>query len=231
VSEPCSLAKCRPGSDHGQDLPKIPAPSDAPRRSKKAEQAAATRRILLDVARELFTTRGFAGTGTEEIVAQAGMTMGALYYHFKDKRDLFRAVFEEVEQEFDEIGRAAAAAESDPWKAFLAGCIANVEATRRPDIRQVCMLDAPSVLGWETWRQIDGQFSMRSMGGGIKALIKHGIIPPEPVEPLAALLVGALNEAGMMLAHHNDDEAMRRQILDSLVRFLERLRPAESPTA
>ena len=198
-----------------------------PRGTRKAEQAAATRAALLRVARELFTARGYGSTGTEDIVEQAGMTMGALYYHFRDKRDLFRAVFEEVEAEFDQIGRDAAAGVEEPWEAFIAGCVANVDACRRPDIHQICMLDAPSVLGWETWRKIDGAFSMRSMRGALRAMISAGQIADEPTEPLAALLIGALNEAGLMIAHADDPSAVRESVMDSLLRFLERLRIAQ----
>lgn len=196
----------------------------APRRTRKAEQAAATRGELLRVARELFTARGFGATGTEDIVEQAGVTMGALYYHFRDKRDLFRAVFEEVEAEFDQIGRDAAKVVAEPWDAFIAACIANVDACRRPDIHQVCLMDAPSVLGWETWRRIDGSYSMKSMRAGLRALINAGEIEDEPTAPLAALLVGALNEAGLSIAHADDPEAEREPVVAALIRLLTRLR-------
>jgi AcrR family transcriptional regulator len=150
--------------------------------------------------------------------------MGALYYHFRDKRDLFRAVFEEVEGEFDEIARRAAMAESDPWSAFIAGCLANVDACRRPDIHQICMLDAPSVLGWETWREIDGAYAMKSMRGALRRLMREQIISEEPTEPLAALLVGALNEAGMTIAHAHDPEAKREEVVGALIRLFDRLK-------
>lgn len=197
------------------------------RRTRKAEQAAATRAVLLRVARDLFTARGYGATGTEEIVEQAGMTMGALYYHFKDKRDLFRAVFELVEAEFDQIGREAAQQEKEPWTAFTAACIANVDACRRPDIHQICLMDAPSVLGWETWRRIDGAYSMKSMRSGLRALMTVGEIAEEPTAPLAALLVGALNEAGLSIAHAEDPVAAREPVVAALLRLLERLRVAK----
>lgn len=150
--------------------------------------------------------------------------MGALYYHFRDKRDLFRAVFEEVEGEFDQIGREAAMGIEDPWEAFIAGCLANVDACRRPDIHQICMLDAPSVLGWETWRKIDGAYAMKTMRGALRHLMKQGVIAEEPPEPLAALLIGALNEAGLSIAHAEDPESKREEMAAALVRLLERLR-------
>lgn len=200
------------------------APSPAKKPNRKAIQATNTRAIFMRVARELFTARGYVNTRTEEVVEHAGMTMGALYYHFRDKRDLFRAVFEEVEGEFDSIGREAAAAVSDPWESFITGCIANVDACRRPDIHQICMLDAPSVLGWETWRKIDGAFAMKSMRGALRHLMTAKIIEDEPTEPLAALLVGALNEAGLTIAHAEDPAAKREVVVTALIRLLERLK-------
>lgn len=205
-------------------MPTTTTPTTEVRRTRKAEQAAATKAILLRVARELFTAKGYGATGTEEIVERSGMTMGALYYHFRDKRDLFRAVFEELEQEFDDIGREAAMSKADAWEAFIAGCTAIVDACRRPDIHQICMLDAPSVLGWELWRKIDGQHSMASMSMGLRMLMQAGFIAEEPVEPLAALLIGMVNEAGLAIAHADDPMAMRDSILAALGRFLDRLR-------
>src|SRR3954452_122275 len=80
--------------------------------SSKAQQSEATRRKLLRVGRDLFARRGFADVPTEEIVRRAGVTRGALYHHFRDKRDLFAAVVEQVEQDVMERVAAAALAES-----------------------------------------------------------------------------------------------------------------------
>lgn len=98
----------------------IPSTAEAP--SQKARQAAATRSQLLAVGRQLFAERGFAGTSTEEIVQQAQVTRGALYYHFRSKEDLFRAVFEAVEEDLNARVTAVATAAGEPWPALLAGC-------------------------------------------------------------------------------------------------------------
>ena len=71
-------------------------------RRTQAQRRATTRRALLDAARSLFAERGYHETAAEEIVRRAGLTRGALYHHFEDKKDLFRAVVEEMEGEIDE---------------------------------------------------------------------------------------------------------------------------------
>src|SRR3954463_6735668 len=91
-------------------------------KTRRAEQAEGTRSALIEAARSLFAERGYADVATEEIVAAARVTRGALYYHFEDKRDLFRAVYAEADRELVERTIQAAAAESDPWQELLTGC-------------------------------------------------------------------------------------------------------------
>src|SRR5688572_15051877 len=117
----------------------------------------ATRAELIRAARALFAERGYAGVGTEEIVAGAAVTRGALYHHFSDKRDLFRAVHEELEQELvASIGDRIAGIE-DPWELIVTGVRAFLDACTDPALRRIALLDAPAVLGWEEWREIDAR--------------------------------------------------------------------------
>src|SRR4051812_30151379 len=95
------------------------APADA--RTRQTERAEATRAALVAAARELFAQRGYAAVGTEEIVQRAGVTRGALYHHFAGKRELFRAVYEDVERELVERIAAGAMAGGDPLEALHAG--------------------------------------------------------------------------------------------------------------
>src|SRR5690606_5994487 len=115
---------------------------------RKPEEAAETRRAILASARELFTERGFAGTATTDVVARAGVTRGALYHHFADKTDLFRAVFVDLEQELDRtvMATAVAAAEAGAGAraVFLAGCRASMAFAARPDYRRIATVDAPA---------------------------------------------------------------------------------------
>ena len=95
-----------------RDPAKVPGPMEG--KGARAEQSGATRAALVAAARELFAERGYAGVGTEEIVRRARVTRGALYHHFEDKKDLFRAVHEELEAELAQtIGAQLAAGERD----------------------------------------------------------------------------------------------------------------------
>src|SRR5579864_8479429 len=99
-----------------------------PVKSRQAQNAAATRAALLRVARKLFTERGYSETATEEVVRRARVTRGALYHHFRDKEDLFKAVLHEEERKLAEAINAVAAVQPDPWKSLQAGSEAFLDA-------------------------------------------------------------------------------------------------------
>lgn len=189
----------------------------------KAEQAEATRRALLDAARELFAARGYAATPTAEIVQRARVTKGALYHHFRDKQDLFRAVFEELERELVEQINAAAMREERAWERVLAGAQAFLDACLEPAIQQIVLLDAPSVLGWETWREIDAQYSLGHVKAALRAAMGEGAIAKQPLDPLAHMLIGALNEAALVLARASTAKRARVEIGATVTRLLEGL--------
>src|SRR6266540_4757051 len=169
-------------------------------KSRKADQAEATRAALLGAARELFAGRGYAAVPTEEIVQRAGVTRGALYHHFRDKRDLFRAVVEEVEQETVEKIASAARSESDPWLAQQRALGAFLDVCLEPDVQRIILTDAPSVLGLEAWREIEARYGLALVRAGLGLVMEAGLIAEQPLDPLAHLLLGALAEAGLVIA-------------------------------
>jgi AcrR family transcriptional regulator len=190
----------------------------------KAERSELTRAALLAAARELFTERGYAVVSTEEVVRRAGVTRGALYHHFRDKQDLFRAVFEAIEQEMAERVAAAALAEADPWErqrlatgAFLDNCL-------DPAVQRIALTDAPSVLGLAAWREIEERYGLALVQMAIQSLIDEGLIERQPVEPLAHLLLGAFTEAGLLIARSSDRVAARAQVGESIDRLMAGLR-------
>src|SRR3954469_12894443 len=124
-------------------------------RGKKAE---ATRARLLRVSRDLFAKRGYDDVGTEEIVRRAKVTRGALYHHFRDKKDLFRAVHEQLEAELVESLGARIAGIEDASEMLATGVRSFLDACTDPALAQISLLDAPSVLGWAEWREVDAHY-------------------------------------------------------------------------
>lgn len=204
------------------------AQEGAPARTLKAEQSEATRTALIATARELFAERGYAAVGTEEIVRATGVTRGALYHHFAGKRELFEAVYEDVERQLVErIAASAASSAGDPLQALHAGAQAFLDACEDPAVRRVALVDAPSVLGWEQWREIGLRYGFGLVQGTVQAAMDAGLIDPQPVLPLAHLLLGAIDEGAMLIARADDDGETREQVGASVTRFLDALRPRE----
>lgn len=194
--------------------------------NKQAARSAATRAALIGAARPLFGERGYANVGTEEIAHAAGVTRGALYHQFADKRELFLAVVEEVEVQI--IGRIsarlAAADPSDPLGALADGAEVLIDAILEPEIRQITALDAPGVLGWDTWREISERYGLGLIDAALVVAIAQGALPQQPVRPLAHLLLGALNEGAMYVALAEDVPTARTQTLAALRTLLEAMR-------
>jgi AcrR family transcriptional regulator len=196
---------------------------------RQVDRSEATRATLLAAARALFAERGYASVSTEEIVQRAGVTRGALYHHFEDKKDLFRAVYEEVERELVEELAAGAAAASDPLEALRGGARSWLDACENPAVQRIALLDAPSVLGWEEWREIGMKYGFGLVQATLQAAIDAGQLDPQPVRPLAHLVLGAIDEAGMLVARADDGGATRREVGESVERFLDQLRPRDAP--
>jgi AcrR family transcriptional regulator len=196
-------------------------------RSLMTERSEATRGALIAAARPLFAERGFAGVGTEEIVRNARMTRGALYHHFEGKEDLFRAVYEDVERELVERIAADALPGGDPLAALHAGARAFLDACEDPAVQRIVLLDAPSVLGWEQWREIGLRYGFGLVQQTLEAAMDAGLIERQPVRPLAHLLLGAIDEAAMLVARADDGGRTKAEVGAALDRYLDSLRPRE----
>jgi AcrR family transcriptional regulator len=189
----------------------------------KAGQREATIRALVAEARSQFASRGYANVSLTEIVEATGVTKGALYHHFANKEDLFRSVLQEVQQAVaDRI--ATAAPESDLWTQLIAGCEMFLSVSTEPETQQIMLIDAPSVLGWGAWREIDAATSMQQLEHVLLELMEQGVIRRQPVAPLVHLLSGAMNEAALWIAHSDDRERHLAQTMGALTQMLDALR-------
>jgi len=194
----------------------------------KAEQADATRTALSAAARQLFTERGYAATSTTEIVERAGVTRGALYHHFAAKDELFRAVFEQLEGEVTKHVAQEALTSDDPLEQLRRGTRAYLDACIDPAVQRVVLLDGPSVLGWETWQEIEQRYGYGLVLAGVEAAIGAGLISAQPVEPLAHVLFGALTEAGMVVARADEPHTALADMEAAMDRLLDGLRAADA---
>jgi AcrR family transcriptional regulator len=188
----------------------------------QAERTAATRAALIGAARTLFAAQGYAGVGTEAIVQAAGVTRGAMYHQFADKQDLFAAVFEAVEAELtahidavvSESGR------SDPVELMRLGAAAWLDGCADPEVHRIVLIDAPAALGWERWREIGLRYGLGLVSSLLEYAISVGRLPQQPVEPLAHVLIGALDEAALYLARSEDPVRARAEVGAVLDRLL-----------
>ena len=190
-------------------------------RRTQGERTAQTRTALITAARRLFGAEGFAEVGAERIAREAGMTRGALYHQFADKADLFAAVLDQVEAEIAQrvAGAVAGFDPADTAGLLLAGAEAWLDASTEPDLQRIVLLDGPSVLGWDRWREI----CLRHTVGLIAALLQDGMdrgsLPPQPVRALTHVLVGAVDEAALYIAQADDGSAARAD-MDLVLRRL-----------
>jgi AcrR family transcriptional regulator len=179
-----------------------------------ARRSAPRRPALIEAARPLFAERGYAGVGTEEIVRAAGVTRGALYHHFDGKKRLFEAVYEQIEAELAEriaTGALNAGAES-PLDAMRAGAEMFLRACTEREVQQIALLDGPSVLGWDRWREIGAEHGLGLIEATLQGAIDAGAIAEQPVRSLAHVLMGALDEGAMLVARADDPEAARAEV-------------------
>ncbi len=187
------------------------------------ERSEATTTELVEVARRLFAADGYAATSLDDVVRGAGVTKGALYHHFGGKRDLFLAVYEREQERLASVQLEAFAGQEGPWDGFFAGAAAFFEASLEEGVQRITLLDAPSVLGWETMREVEGRYSLVQLHQGLEALIADGRLAPRPVAPLAHMLLGAMCEAAMWVARAEDPRAATRQAGAELKAIMEGL--------
>jgi AcrR family transcriptional regulator len=201
--------------------------------TRRDEHVADTRQALVDAARILFTEQGYAATGTEEIVAAARVTRGALYHHFHDKSDLFRAVMEQIAREVAEhlidaeLARPAAPSQphADAWdevrdglRAFLDLCVVT------DDFQRIVLVEGPAVLGHEAWDELVARHGSNLLAEWLSRAVKQGRIAPVPIQPLTRLLIAMISESSLYIARAADRAAARAAmgtVLDRLLNGLE----------
>ena len=191
----------------------------------QAERTEATRGRLVATARRLFAEKGFAATSTEEILGEAAVSRGALYHHFASKTDLFRAAFEAVEDDLTAqiLAAAAGSGETDPLRILELGFDAFLDQCVNPEVQRIVMLDGPTVLGWDTWHELDERYAFGTIKTVLTMAAQTGRIDEASVEPLSHLLLGAIMQAGMVVARAEDPAVAKRAMSETFARIVSTL--------
>ena len=183
-------------------------------RSSAADTARTARRIL-ESARGRFGTEGYATASVDDIARDAGVTRGAVYHHFTDKRGLLRAVAAEGHARVAAHVVTVAETHTDFGDQLRAGCHAFLDAVTADETARIILVEAPAALGWDEWRRLDNAASVRELRDAVGELAPAG-----DVEALTRMLSGAMNDAALWLVERPDDDDARaaaHRALDRLV--------------
>lgn len=182
-----------------------------------AADAARTAARILQSASCLFATRGYAQVSLDDIAHDAGVTRGAIYHHYQSKKGLFSAVAARLQAEVAEAVVAAAEdAEASPSEQLRAGSHAFLDTITSRDFARILLVDAPSVVGWQEWRRLDDENSVAHL----REALLNVQVPESLVDATAAHLSGAMNEAALWIAQHDDPEAARTEAHTALDQLL-----------
>jgi AcrR family transcriptional regulator len=195
-----------------------------------------TRARIVEIAAGLFASAGYDATSIEAVLDKSGLSRGALYHHFQDKAALFEAVLEALEAEIASTLRAASVGITDPVAAMRAGGDAWLALSRAPDVRQIVLIDAPAVLGWQKWREIDARFGFGLIKAALKNLAKAGRLRAETIEPLSHVLLASMMELALVIARADNPAAATRSARATLHQLIDRMlaepaRPAPRPSS
>jgi len=185
------------------------------RRRSNVERSEAMRATLIAAARRLFTEKGYAATGTPELVEAAGVTRGALYHHFADKQALFAAVVESESVAVAAEIEVAAPASLEPVAALVEGSMAYLRAMAAPGRTRLLLLDGPAVLGRSAMDEIDARHGNRTLREGLAAAMRAGAIRRLPLGPLTSML-GAMLDRAALDCETGGGEAESRQVVEAL---------------
>jgi AcrR family transcriptional regulator len=191
--------------------------------NKNVERGRATRTHLVEVATRLFAERGYDGTSIEAVLAEAGVSRGSLYHHFHGKDALFWAVLEgiaaRVGEQLAELERDA----PDPVAALRAAYLAWIRLAGDPVVQRIVLIDAPAVLGWDRWRELDEQGSLGAIKAALAYAAEVGRIESRHVDVFAHILLAAANEVALKIARADDPAAELAAGESAFAEFLDRL--------
>lgn len=189
----------------------------------RTEMIAETRAKLIAAARHAFGTVGYAAASMDDFTAGAGLTRGALYHHFGDKKGLLAAVVEEIDAEMTVRLKKVSAAAASRWQGFIDEYVGYIEMALEPEIQRIMFRDGPAVLGdISQWPSSEG--CIAALSQGLRDLKQDGQIVDVDEEATARLLIGASIHAAMWIANSDDPQATSKRAVEGFRTLLERLR-------
>jgi AcrR family transcriptional regulator len=191
--------------------------------NKNVERGQATRAHLIEVATRLFATHGYDGTSIETVLAESGVSRGSLYHHFQSKDTLFLAVLEGVGARIGLEAAEEAQDAADPLAALRIGGRAWIRLAVDPVVQQIMLIDAPAVLGWQRWRELDEQSTLGAIRAALAYAGDTGRIDPGHVDVFAHIVLATANEVAMMIARAPDPDAALPAGESAYNEFLDRL--------
>ncbi|MGP3591648.1 TetR/AcrR family transcriptional regulator [Vagococcus sp. WN89Y] len=176
---------------------------------RRAETMEENRAKLIAAARKAFATKGFADASMDELTASVGLTRGALYHNFGDKKGLLAAVVAQVDSEMAQRAKAQATKEQDAWQRLLAEGKAYIEMAREPEVQRIVLLDGPAFLGDpSSWPSQNA--CLDATRNAVRDMVVQGIMKPVDVEAAARLLNGAALNAALWVAASDDPATLAK---------------------
>jgi AcrR family transcriptional regulator len=201
-------------------------PAEEKPADKRLEKGLETRRAIVETATRLFAEHGYNEVSIDAVLTACQISRGALYHHFPSKEALLEAAFEAVEIDVTNKVLARAASAGGAVEAVRAGCEAFLDLTQDPVVRQIMLTDAPSVLGWDKWREIDERHAFGLMKAALEAAAAEADLPASLIDAFAHMLLASLSEVALMIAEADDPvqalENGRRAVRELLARILAR---------
>ena len=179
-------------------------------KSRREENAEATRAAIIAIARRHFARHGYADTELSKVAIAARVTTGAVYHHFSSKKDLFVAVAEDLESQI--LATAAGIDEADPWLRVKAGFERLIDLCASSDVQRIIFVEAPQVIGPEAWRKIELRYAYGALRETLNALVQAGIVKPYPIDLIARTLLALLRETSSEVARSRREPHVRKQI-------------------
>jgi AcrR family transcriptional regulator len=190
---------------------------------KRRAQGQATRQHLVEVATRLFAERGYDGTSIEAVLDVAGVSRGSLYHHFATKQALFEAALDAVETRIGNETMAAVQGATDALDGLRRGCLAWVRLAGDPVVQRIVLIDAPSVLTWQRWREIEEEYGLGLIKGAMVLAAREGRLRPDLVDVFAHMVLATMNELALVIVQSNDPAEAQRHAEVAVDEFLGRL--------